>query len=300
MGRELVQYPINEEDISLLANLKPRRCKLCTEWLTPLHEPSEQGNDWALILPFRETFYNSFLSMTEMRHIDHDAKSGKLCLFLMDADDDERIRMDVIAWTRKVGKHVAIRDKLALSFALDYEREDGNPNKPQTEVGRLRARAKPYDAKPTTDTQIAAGLLVRKCAEFLTDMDCYSLADSVVAMPGSSPIKSFDLPTYLAKGVATAWGRDDLSSYVRTIKKRQSLKAARFSQKLDSIRGTIEVKEGIFNGRVVLLVDDLYQSGISLNYCAMLLLNAGASMVFGLACEKTCRNDDNMGGGLGQ
>ena len=294
----MVQYPIGEQDIGLLPNLKPRRFKLCTEWPTPLHEPSERGCDWALILPFRETFYNSFLSMTEIRHIDHDAKSGKLCLFLPDADDDEGIRMEAIAWTQRVGKYVAIRDNLALSFALNYEREDGNPNKPQTEVGRLRARAKPYDAKPTADTQIAAGLLVRKCDEFLRDIDCYGLADSVVAMPGSSPIKSFDLPTYLAKGIATTWGREDLSSYVRTVKRRQSLKSARFNQKLDTIRGTIEVKEGTFNDRVVLLVDDLYQSGISLNYCAMLLLNAGARMVFGLACEKTCRNDDNVGGGL--
>jgi predicted amidophosphoribosyltransferase len=47
-------------------------------------------------------------------------------------------------------------------------------------------------------------------------------------------------------------------------------------------------------GRTVLLLDDLYQSGISMNYVAMELLAAGVKEVFGLACEKTCRNDDNL------
>ena len=42
------------------------------------------------------------------------------------------------------------------------------------------------------------------------------------------------------------------------------------------------------------LVDDLYQSGVSMNYVAILLLEAGARKVFGLACEKTCSNDDNV------
>ena len=49
-----------------------------------------------------------------------------------------------------------------------------------------------------------------------------------------------------------------------------------------------------FKKHVVLLVDDLYQSGVSTNYVAMLMLEAGAKEVFGLACEKTCRNDDNV------
>lgn len=52
----------------------------------------------------------------------------------------------------------------------------------------------------------------------------------------------------------------------------------------------------VFTGKRVLLVDDLYQSGVSMNYCGLLLLNAGASKIFGLACEKACRNDDNVGG----
>jgi hypothetical protein len=31
-----------------------------------------------------------------------------------------------------------------------------------------------------------------------------------------------------------------------------------------------------------------------MNYVAMLLLEAGAKKVYGMACEKTCSNDDNV------
>ena len=33
-----------------------------------------------------------------------------------------------------------------------------------------------------------------------------------------------------------------------------------------------------------------------MNYVAMLLLEQGAKKVYGLACEKTCRNHDNISG----
>jgi predicted amidophosphoribosyltransferase len=83
---------------------------------------------------------------------------------------------------------------------------------------------------------------------------------------------------------------------VRTITPRRSIKEVGLAQKLDTLLGTIEVDKGIFEGKRVLLIDDLYQSGISMNYCALLLLRGGARKVFGLACEKTCRNDDNVSG----
>ena len=54
--------------------------------------------------------------------------------------------------------------------------------------------------------------------------------------------------------------------------------------------------EGVAD-KIVLLIDDLYQSGVTMNYAAMMLLGEGAKAVLGLACEKTCRNDDNVSAG---
>ena len=72
------------------------------------------------------------------------------------------------------------------------------------------------------------------------------------------------------------------------------MKDALLEDKLEALEGTIEVDPEPFKDKVVLLVDDLYQSGVSMNYVAMLLLEAGAKKVYGLACEKTCSNDDNI------
>lgn len=81
---------------------------------------------------------------------------------------------------------------------------------------------------------------------------------------------------------------------LKTIKERPQLKDEPIEKKLESIEGTVSIDPRALENQVVLLVDDLYQSGVSTNYVAMLMLEAGAKEIFGLACEKTCRNDDNV------
>lgn len=57
-----------------------------------------------------------------------------------------------------------MKDFLAISFALDYDRHGGSPQKSQTEIGVLRALAKPYrDSAATALTTRAADKLVEHC-----------------------------------------------------------------------------------------------------------------------------------------
>lgn len=126
-------------------------------------------------------------------------------------------------------------------------------------------------------------------------MTCYESADCVVGMPPSRLDKPFDLPSYLAETIGAALGKQSLCKNLRTIKARKPLKGLPVEQKLTEIRGSVGIDGEVFQGKTALLVDDLYQSGVSTNYVAMLLLQAGAKKVFGLACEKTLRNDDNLG-----
>lgn len=115
-------------------------------------------------------------------------------------------------------------------------------------------------------------------------------------MPPSKPNKKFDLPTYLAIKIAKKWGKTNLSNAVWTVRERLPIKNLALEDKLQALENTIQVAPDVFKGKTVLIVDDLYQSGISINYVALLLLEAGAENVVGLACEKTCRNDDNIRG----
>jgi hypothetical protein len=220
-----------------------------------------------------------------------------LTIYLQGTEGKKKAPECVQKWIETVGKYVAMRDYLALSFALEYEREEGDPKKAQTEVGQLRAVAKPYGSQTATaQTEAVADQLVDRCLAFLNEMTCYKSANCVVAMPPSDPAKTYNLSRYLAAQIAAKLGLEDLSKHVRTIKARGSIKSVPLAQKLDTLLGTIEVDAGVFDGKHVFLIDDLYQSGISMNYCGLLLLKAGAEKIFGLACEKTCRDDDNVSG----
>jgi predicted amidophosphoribosyltransferase len=82
---------------------------------------------------------------------------------------------------------------------------------------------------------------------------------------------------------------------VLTIKARGQLKGVSVDAKLDQLRGTVHVDPHAFQNKRVLIIDDLFQSGTSINYVGMLLQQAGARKMFGLACEKTLGNFDNLG-----
>ncbi|HLM83099.1 MAG TPA: hypothetical protein VK302_21050 [Terriglobales bacterium] len=290
-----IQGDYDEEDVRVM---NVGRRQLRTEWPSALYPPDDPDKNWRVVLPFPNTYRNAFLSMCDVDAYAHEARNGRLCLFLNGTEGDEKAPQEVLDWLDLVGGPVAMKDHLALSFALDYEREGGSPDLPQTKIGTLRARAKPYGAMTATkETKIAAGELGKYCVEFLKEMTCYESASCVVAMPPSDPAKKYSLPRYLAEHIAAAWGREDLTMSVRTVNARNSIKAVALAEKFDTLAGTIEVDDKVFAGKHVLLVDDLYQSGISMNYCGLLLLRAGARKIFGLACEKTCRNDDNVGRG---
>jgi hypothetical protein len=288
-----IQAEFTEEDVRAM---DVGRRQLRTEWPKTLYAPQQADKNWSIVLPFANTYENAFGSMCEITFYAHHAKGDRLVIFLNGTEGAAEAPAEAVEWVEKVGHPVAMKDFLAISFALDYDRHGGSPQKPQTEVGALRAQAKPYGGSAATEqTKEAADKLVEHYVTFLNAMGCYSSADCIVAMPPSNPSKTFNLPRYLAKRIAEQWGRENLSKHV-TGTPRNSIKEVPLTQKLDTLLGTIAVDDGVFTDRNVLLLDDLYQSGISMNYCGLLLRQAGAKKIFGLACEKTCRNDDNVGG----
>ena len=290
------QKDITEDRIRDMVNWKPRRMRLAsTEWPEVLHQPREEGQNWSLVLPFPDTLKNAFSVMcSDVNHIAHETQDERCCVFLNSSQRDEGESVQKARkWVQTVGQYVAIRDCLALSFALDYRMESGDPQKRKTVVGKLCRKAKLYEGSTSHDPE-AAKQLGALCIEFLERLTCYESASCVVAMPPSRLKKSFDLPCYLAGKIASATGKKDLCDCVRTVKQREQLKGLPVDEKLNALKGTVRVEGEAFQGKTVLIVDDLYQSGISLNYVGMLLLGAGARKVFGLACEKTITNDDNI------
>jgi len=294
MQRVPIQQMITIAKIEEMITWRPRRMRLNSEWPTPLHEPTSMGKDWALVLPFSETLGNAFNAMCDVDSIGLRESKGRCWTYLNNSNRDDTIVSKVRKWLEIIGEYVAIRDCLALSFALDYDRKNGDPSKLQTKIGSLRIKAKPYDSNMKPDMK-AADALIEECMQFLQNMSCYERADVVVAMPPSDPSRPFKLSEYLAVGIAKLWKKPNLTSFIQTIHPRQSLKHKELKQKLPTLKGTIKFRNDCFKGKTVLIVDDLYQSGVSINYLASMLMKVGAKCVFGLACDKTCTNDDNIG-----
>lgn len=292
------QPPISLENLQTLYQLKPRRFQLSCEWRNPLKAPgelSETQNDWNLIFPFENSFVPAFdFAFSEIQTIGWKKKGTQhqVHTFLKDVSDDE---IDQIkSWISKISNYVGIRDFLCVSFALDYERERGNPDANQTEIGQLRSKAKLYGNRQLTEETInAANLLADKCVGFLNFVEIYQEVDGVVSVPPRSK-QEYSLPIHLAKKISEQIGKENLSGAIWTSKQRGQLKDIKVDSKLSTIYGTMEVDSSCISGKNILLLDDLYQSGTTINYTAKMILDAGAERVFGLTCEKTIRNDDNL------
>jgi predicted amidophosphoribosyltransferase len=81
---------------------------------------------------------------------------------------------------------------------------------------------------------------------------------------------------------------------VTKAKPTPELKNLSRADKLEAILGSVTVDSAKVAGKSIVVVDDLYQSGLTINYVAEELRLAGAREVFGLAAVKTLSNDDNL------
>jgi len=276
-----------------VASLEVKRHRLGESWPVVIHPP-KAGSDYTIVLPFEESLVFAFDKMTTLPRSRVFINPNNVAFYLQGTAADEKAPAEAVAWVEALKPFVVMRDCMALSFALDFDRAQGHPARPQTEIGQLRTQAKPYNAPATNAHYQAAAALASRCVSFLEIMTCYADADCVVGMPPSDPGKQYRLPAVLAAIIASGRKCEDLTDAVRTLAPRPGLRGLPVAAKLGVLRGTIEVEAARFQGRTVLLVDDLYQSGTSMNYCALQLQQAGATHIFGLACEKTCRNDDNV------
>ena len=291
-GMVFRQPAITTEKIQAMLT-SPRRRRIKSGW-DGLNKPSKEGGDWYLRVPF-EPYRRAFDEIFLFKKISHIGwrEGSKHTYYTYLKDVDEEDLQKIRDWQIRMRGWVGIRDCLPISFALDFDKKDGNPELERTKIGRLREAAKPYGKTPNKGHYEAAEELSENCIFFLNKVGCYDSLDAIIAVPPSSPQKKYSLPGIIAYHIAEKWGRDDLSEAVKKVRETEEAKNVKLEKKLGNIEGSIEVHPKV-TGRKTLLIDDLYQSGITMNYVAMLLLEQGAKKVYGLACEKTCSNDDNV------
>jgi predicted amidophosphoribosyltransferase len=169
-----------------------------------------------------------------------------------------------------------------MSVAGGYER---------TAIGQLVREAKPYDRAGSAGSLDKAKDLAALLARFVRQHPTYRRGDLLAAVPASNVNKTFDLPSVLASEMAAGLGLVDATAAIRKARATRPMKDCRTVQeKIDNLKDAFVVDASVFGGKRVILVDDIYETGFSINEVGRAARSAGASLVLGLVATKTARD----------
>ena len=194
-------------------------------------------------------------------------------------------------WEKNQGSRVFLRNCLSLSLALDINFTDNTSGQRQrTEIGTLE-----FEAKNNRDED-SINKLVDIVSQEIQNLPYYKGADLICSVP-SRPGKDFDLPRNVTSLVSTKIGKQDVTGGFVFDGQKSSIRMVALDEKWN-VWEDAQVyfqnnSEFDVNDKTVVLIDDKYQSGITIQYIAMKLQQAGAHEVYGLCFVKTLRDTDN-------
>jgi hypothetical protein len=199
-------------------------------------------------------------------------------------EEFERVK----AWVQAQGTRVFLRDCLTSSIALDLNlvEADGAPDG-HTLLGELESRAK------TERDEDALTALTDAFCDAIRDLPRYREAALIAAVP-PRPGKPYDLPQTLAERIAAALSITDVTSRFAFAAAKGTVKTAAVEAKwAEWEKSGLSFAPPLIGRPAVILIDDKYQSGTSINFVASRLREAGAGDILGLCAVKTWRDTDN-------
>ncbi len=191
------------------------------------------------------------------------------------------------SWEAAQGTRVFIRSLLNSAIALDFNFRD-NQSREKTHFGQLEERAKHNQDADAITT------IVDAFAETIDDVHHLSKADLICAVPALES-KLFDLPRTLASELSARAEMADITPHMKLKGKEKSAKDCSMEQKWDTWSAADLSIEGFdVSGKKVILLDDKYQSGVTMHIIAACLFARGAAEIHGLVVVKTLRDTDNL------
>lgn len=245
-------------------------------------KPGEDGVVGWLNLPFDQPFESIARSELGMSRVTFPPRSGSSFYRLIGNQEEFDKIQDFI---NKYNDIVFLRDCLDLSVALsmyDYYPE-GEESPVRTVLGQHEYEVKYESDKKDTSADMEA--LVSEMQSRLEQLPYFKLADCICAVPSSKPFMK-EIISRL-KGFAFV----DISSGVIWSNKTDEMKDAENAERklalIESSNLSINVN---VKGKTVLLIDDMYNSGVTMQYVAMKLKEAGAKRVLGMTLCKSLSN----------
>lgn len=273
----LPRKPIDSAAFEGLADQRPRRVCFGSTHANALKR-SEGKFPFILTLPFRDTIGPLLGEDLALGLYPSKFDTRVWCGF---ASEEETAPLR--SWIGKHKGEIFIRDLLDLSTALGLNMDENG----YTPLGDLEHQAKYEESKP------AIRMLSEGIAGFINHHSLYGLAEVICAVP-PRPTKTFDLPTELARQVSERVEMPVVQSG-QWANAKPHMKEVAACAKWDALeQAGLSFDPAEVAGKKVVLLDDLYQSGATMNFVAGKLKEAGATRIFGLSVVKSRRDTDNM------
>lgn len=176
---------------------------------------------------------------------------------------------------------VFLRDNLDLSVALSMHEVEDNIRTP---IGENEYQVK-YNPN-NKDTSAELSQLTEELGKRLNELPYYEDANFICAIPSSKPFVG-DIISSL-----DGWKEKDISNHLCWKSKGTGIKNIETAEeKLQALKNYgLDISDIDLTGKTVVLVDDLYKSGLTMQYVAMKLKEAGAKYVFGICLVKALGN----------
>ena len=274
-----------QDFLDIMHDEKPRIIHFKTSHRSALRKVEGKGYLARFSIPFGNTIYPIFFKETKIKLIRNEYG---LWLPIYEI----AIYKKVSYFVKQYNDIVFIRDALNMSCSIDKNMKSPDPlvtgESDYTEIGRLE-----YEAKYQEDTD-ALDELVRIVDDFIHRTPIYKNADMIIAVP-SSKVGTISLTQSIVNRLATLQNPHNTTNAIKWCKNKPPLKTVSVQEKWDLLEQTkLCVQRASLIGKRVILLDDMYQSGTTLNYIGRKILQAGARAVYGLALVKSLSNTDNI------
>ena len=257
----------------------PKRINFASHHSNALRRVGRDGIVGRIVLPFNDTIEPIACHCLGMEHFLFSSKFGNS--FYRQIYREEEYQQ-ISMFIEQVRDVVFLRDTLDLSIALSmHETEPGQ----RTALGEHEYQVKYQQGNKDTTEDLA--VLTAELQHRLEELPYFKLADYVCAVPSSKPFIRQIIDSL------NGFSFTDISACVRWDNKSGSLKNVETAdEKLDMIQSWDFriAEETDLNNKTILLLDDMYQSGVTMQYVAMRLKESGAKRVFGIAIVKSLGN----------
>jgi predicted amidophosphoribosyltransferase len=269
----------SQADFNKLRGDPPNRICFSTTHSNALKDNSSSfagSTPFKFHVPFREGVVHEFYLTTDIQ-----LRKSQYGYWVPLTDEQAKV---VKTWMADQGTRVYLKDLFDCSVALG-ERTVSNK---ETELGELFTAAKYEHSEKAAlelSTRVAATLSSLKS---LSSMGC-------VSCPPPRAGKEFDLPTFIATRVAKKTGLPfiDLGNWKTNKGQLKDVAADKKWAVLDAVGFDVNPKLSAIKG-ATLVIDDIYQSGTTLNFLRSKLTASGIPRASAVSIVKAARDTDNQ------